>query len=170
MLTLIFYIFRGIFIGLFYFVIWTLPIWMLVGGFVWGGAAGGSVNEYKFENWEDEQISAITHNVTIHWGNGETDIIRVREDMPFNIYGSSENASYYNCIVKYNFETTDYLDFQYELAQGFEMPSKAYREGYKLEGFYSGEHGGSLVINAAGYGVITLTSDIDIYANWTLVE
>ena len=41
---------------------------------------------------------------------------------------------------------------------------------YELVGFYTGQHGGSLVINAAGYGVITITSNLDIYANWKSVE
>ncbi len=154
MLTCLYYILKG----LCYVAFYILPTVIFVGGCVMGVNLGEQKYADKYEDWDKAQCESITYEVTIHWCNGEPDtVIEVRKDLPYTIYGFDYDRRYYG----------------YYSSEGETMitlPSNAYREGYKLTGFYTSEHGGSLVINAAGYGVITLNSDIHIYANWTLVE
>ena len=145
---------------------------MAVIGFIVGGSCGGNINEYKFEDWEEEAISDISHDVIIHWGYGVADTyITVREDLPFTLNGSSSSASYYNFYPRYGGDGgSESMDFIQMNNEPITLPAEAIREGYKLEGFYTGEHGGTLVINAAGYGLITITSDVELYAYWTKIE
>ena len=161
---------KYIFIGVFWVLVFTLPIWMLVGGFVGGASAGSSRYTEKFEEWEHEQIVEVTHKVTIHWENGQGDtIIYVREDLPYTINGINTSIAYYNYIPNADDGVSD-ADFCTTDCEKIEMPSNGIREGYELTGFYTGQHGGSLVINAAGYGLITINSDLELYANWKEVQ
>ena len=170
MFSCLFGIIKYICIGIFWILVFTLPIWMLVGGFVGGASAGGSKYSNKYEDWNYEQIREVKHEIVIHWENGEEDTrIVVREDIPYTINGCDTNVSYYNFIPNNDGGIVD-RDFCTFDCEKIELPSQAYREGYELVGFYTGQHGGSLVINAAGYGVITITSNLDIYANWKSVE
>lgn len=145
---------------------------MAVVGFLVGGSCGGNINEYKFEDWEEEAIADISHEITIHWGYGIADTyITVREDLPFTIHGCSSSAGYFNYYPRYGGDGGhESIDFNYLNNEKVSLPIEAVREGYKLQGFYTGEHGGTLVINAAGYGLITVKSDVELYAYWTQIE
>lgn len=146
---------------------------MAVIGFLVGGSCGGNINENKFEDWEEEAIQELTHEIIIHWGYDDVvdSYLYVREDLPFTINGSSNTTNYYNFYPRYGDDGGhEDIDFESLNNEPISLPSQAIREGYKLEGFYTGEHGGTLVINAAGYGLMTIKSNVELYAYWTKIE
>ena len=126
----------------------------------------------KYSDWNDEKINEASHTVTIHWGYGiPNTTITVREDVPYTINGYSEEFwHYYNTIVYKDGVMEHRIDFYSLNNEIITLPNEAIREGYKLDGFFSGQHGGTLVINASGYGIVTITDDIDIYAVWSEIE
>lgn len=188
-LDIIIVIFKYFFIGIYYLIIYTLPVGMIVLGVYAGVSAGTSFYDEDYYNWDYEQ-RMNQYQLSIIWQLPENieynklpNKLITRTDLPyslmscddFNTYGFSSNQ--YN---SYYYDFTYYYSYDAEKNQITEFPDysidpiymcfdKETLENYDyvLEGFYTNKEGGALIINAAGYGVTTINSNMTIYAVWS---
>ncbi len=137
-----------------------INIYAIYLGFAWGGMAGASWSNGKHDRWADPIIDAYTHTVTIYWNEDMTDFstIDVRQDQNWTITGSNGYRALYTVSNPENAT----MELSYALSG--HIP-----EGKTVENFaglFTTPWGGTPYLNAAGYSLINVKSDMVLYANW----
>jgi hypothetical protein len=132
---------------------YTLPIIFVAVGIAIGVSSGYGVAGNTFYNWEDKKIESLCHDVTIHWNNADKDVsyLTVREDLEWNINGCESGDDLY---ANSNLSVSSLPYYATSWA------------GHEFLGLYTSSYGGEMVVNAAGYALVTIQYDLDLYAMW----
>lgn len=143
-------------IGAFYAAKFTIkylsPIILCVVMFFIGGSCGSSCMGGKYDEWRREQIKEYTHQIVICWDEtgSDTTTITVREDLDWCINGC-ENA--YNV-----FDKGDNSSLTPDVPDNRET-----KDGKAFAGLYTSAGGGTKVVNAKGYSVISVKDLLKYY-------
>ena len=137
-------------------VYYTLPVILVFVGFFWGGSLGSETGAAKYNDFEEEQIEKLTHDVTIYRADGSFYTVEVREDKFWDVNGGR------------GVESTPY-EFDLEYGDGDPNPdcletADLVVSGYRFVGLFTSEDGGTCFANGSGCGIRDITSDMKLYA------
>ena len=137
-----------------------LNIYAIYLGFAWGAMAGAGWSEGKHDRWADPIREAYTHTVTIYWNEDMTDFstIDVRQDQNWTITGSNGYRDLYTVSNPTNATT--------ELSYALRGHIPAGKTEEDFAGLFLSPYGGTPYLNAAGYSLYNVKSDMVLYANW----
>ena len=137
--------------GFFYFMLYTLPLQLVVAAFFLGGLAGKAAAGDKYRVFFQQESAALTHSVIIQWDDSDRTIIKVREDLDWTINGSDLNQDLY-------------ADSRVNSAPSISRDMKGNKT---FAGLYTAPNGGGTqFINANGYSIKTVTQDLTLYPYW----
>lgn len=125
---------------LFYFFKYTLPLWLCAVAFILGGSLPGLIYNASWNAYLEKQIEQNTHTVTIYWDETKNDLTTT--DVRSDIEWTIDSC-------------------------GITIPKK---DGYGFVGLYTSPYGGTQFVNAAGYVIKTINSDMELYACWSKKE
>ena len=113
------------------------------------------------EDYEYEIVSGYSHEVTVYWDDdrASSDTFYVREDINWTLDYSRLNYDYVGDLPLYD---------RYDPGRNY-LPDKAEREGYKFLGLFSSPYGAEQYVDANGYSLKTIKSDVELYAMWEKV-
>lgn len=151
--------------GLFFVGRWSLillyysfPVIIFPVAIVLGVTAGNGAWGTLYEDWEDEQIAAHTHRLTIVWDAGNTYTIYVRDDVNWTINGSGNAGLYYTDFAERGHST--------DMNPSISLPSYANKAGKTFLGLFTDRFGGTQFVNGKGYSLRTVHEDLTLYAVW----
>ena len=146
---------------------YTLPVWMVLFGFVGGGNLGSSKGEAVYDNYVEERIEELTHTVTIYHDDGSKFTIQVRQDQNWTVegYHSVEYTTPFS-YEEYDESLLDDDDNDYysESKTCVERMNLAGKGSKVFIGLYSSPDGGTCFANGSGCGIKDITEDITLYA------
>ena len=137
------------------------PIFLILIAFLGGASLG---NEWFVETiyggYVSDVVDDYSHRVTVYWDEEctESDSFYVREDF---------NWAFNERRLEYSYD--DVRDFDlytdYQVGENI-LPDKASRQGYRFIGLFSSPYGVEQYVDANGYSMKTVKSDISLYAMW----